>query len=182
MNDERVADGGEADRATLGDEARLQDVYSREAPRLSRFFRRHLGAIDDVADLVQESFLRFLRVASASSIDHPSAYLHRIARNLVFDRARTIGRRGSLSHGIDIDQVELPVPPDQSYQIEADELMEAYELALAELSPRTREVFILHRAEGLSYKQIAGQLGIGVRTVEWHIAEALVRIRRSLDQ
>ena len=45
-----------------------------------------------------------------------------------------------------------------------------------------REVFLLHRVDGLSYKDIALQLGISVRTVEWHIAEAIVRIGRGLDR
>ena len=70
---------------------------------------------------------------------------------------------------------------DQAYSIEASQMMQTYERALATLPPRTRQVFLLHRVDELSYKQIAEQLGIGVRTVEWHVAEALVRIRRVLD-
>jgi RNA polymerase sigma-70 factor (ECF subfamily) len=45
-----------------------------------------------------------------------------------------------------------------------------------------REVFILHRLQELSYKEIAARLDISVRTVEWHIAEAIVRISRGLDE
>jgi RNA polymerase sigma-70 factor (ECF subfamily) len=45
-----------------------------------------------------------------------------------------------------------------------------------------REVFLLHRIHGLGYKEIAGVLGISVRTAEWHVAEALVRIGRGLDR
>jgi len=48
------------------------------------------------------------------------------------------------------------------------------------LPRRTREVFLLHRLEGLAYKEIAAQLGISIRTVEWHVAEAILRIGRDL--
>jgi DNA-directed RNA polymerase specialized sigma24 family protein len=40
------------------------------------------------------------------------------------------------------------------------------------LTPRVREVFLLNRAEGYSYDQIAARLGIAVSTVEKHMAKA----------
>jgi RNA polymerase sigma-70 factor (ECF subfamily) len=52
---------------------------------------------------------------------------------------------------------------------------------VAGLPPRTREVFLMHRVEELGYKAIAARLGISVRTVEWHVAEAVARLARDLD-
>ncbi|NLS26380.1 hypothetical protein S2M10_13620 [Sphingomonas sp. S2M10] len=40
---------------------------------------------------------------------------------------------------------------------------------------------MLHRAEELEYKLIAELLGISIRTVEWHMAQALIRISKSFD-
>jgi DNA-binding NarL/FixJ family response regulator len=39
-------------------------------------------------------------------------------------------------------------------------------------SPRTREVFLMHRIEGLRCREIASRLGISQRSVEKHIARA----------
>jgi RNA polymerase sigma factor (sigma-70 family) len=43
---------------------------------------------------------------------------------------------------------------------------------LESLGPRTREIFLLHRLDGLKYREIAAQLGITVSAVEKHIAKA----------
>ncbi len=59
-------------------------------------------------------------------------------------------------------------------------MRERYRLAIDGLPPRTKEVYLLHRVEELGYRQIAEQLGISTRTVEWHVAEAIVRIGKNI--
>ena len=52
------------------------------------------------------------------------------------------------------------------------ERLQQLNAGLEALSPRVREVFLLHRLEGLSYQQIAQQLTLSPSTVEKHIAKA----------
>lgn len=163
------------------DEIDLAALYASEAPRLLRFFRSRMGTGADSADLVQESFLKLARSSRSPAIANPAGYLHRIARNVLFDLARSQRRRSDLFSDEPAAALRAVVPPEQGSALEAEELMTSYRRAVDALPPRTREVFLLHRVEGLTYKAIAEQLGIGARTVEWHIAEALVRIRRALD-
>lgn len=47
---------------------------------------------------------------------------------------------------------------------------------LEELSPRTRDVFLQHRLEGRTYREIAAPLGISISAVEKHIARAAFAI------
>jgi RNA polymerase sigma factor (sigma-70 family) len=54
--------------------------------------------------------------------------------------------------------------------------------ALTKLDPRTREVFLLHRSEGLSYGEIAQRLGISAVAVERHIAHALFDLARRMER
>ncbi len=63
---------------------------------------------------------------------------------------------------------------------EAHELVERIERSLAAANPRTREAFLLHRFDGMSYGEIAGQLGISTRAVTNHIAKALLLIDAEL--
>jgi RNA polymerase sigma-70 factor (ECF subfamily) len=61
------------------------------------------------------------------------------------------------------------------------ERQELGQKALAGLPPRCREVFILHRLENLTYRQIAKQLDISPRTVEHHVANAVFHLRKALS-
>ena len=107
------------------------------------------------------------------------AFLNRILRNLLIDRSRRLANR-AIHVEID-DELDLAVPADQSDAIEAEQMRHRYREVVASLPERMREVFLLHRVEQLSYREIADRLGISVRTVEWHIAEAIVRIGKGLD-
>lgn len=48
--------------------------------------------------------------------------------------------------------------------------------ALDAVSRRTRDVFFMHRLDGLSYAEIARRLGVSVSAIEKQMASALVAI------
>ena len=54
----------------------------------------------------------------------------------------------------------------------AQERLERIMAALESLGPRTREIFLMHRLDGLKYREIAARLDITVSAVEKHIAKA----------
>ncbi|WP_341022953.1 sigma-70 family RNA polymerase sigma factor [Brevundimonas diminuta] len=54
--------------------------------------------------------------------------------------------------------------------------------AIRRLPRDCRDVFVLHRFAGMSLEQIAERLGIETRAVEEHLAEALVRLSRAVDE
>lgn len=62
----------------------------------------------------------------------------------------------------------------------ADVLMRRLERAMATMDAVSREVFLAHRLEGLSYTQIAQRIGLSAAEVERHIAEAIVHLDREL--
>ena len=64
---------------------------------------------------------------------------------------------------------------------EANEITRQIEAALSKLPARRRDIFLLHRCAGLSYRQIAARYGISVARVERHIAKALLHIAEELD-
>jgi RNA polymerase sigma-70 factor (ECF subfamily) len=62
-----------------------------------------------------------------------------------------------------------------------DETARALDAALASLTPRSREIFLLQRMSGLSYAQIAATLGIAPKTVENLMGRALQRLRQVMQ-
>lgn len=158
---------------------RLDLLYRDHAPRLRRRLRVRLGSNEEANDLVQDAFTRLLGTGAVDRLREPGAFLNRIVRNLLIDRSRRLATRSPhVAIGV---EVEVAVPPDQGEAIEVEEMRHRYREVVASLPRRMREVFVLHRVEGLSYKEVAERLDISVRTVEWHIAEAIVRISRGLD-
>ena len=53
------------------------------------------------------------------------------------------------------------------------------ERAISKLTPRTRDIFLMHRFEGLSYEEIGAEMGMTAKGVEKQMAKALIAIRRA---
>jgi RNA polymerase sigma-70 factor, ECF subfamily len=67
-----------------------------------------------------------------------------------------------------------------SDKVELSELEKKLQQAIDELPDQCRAIFCLSRYGELGYKEIAGQLGISVKTVEAQISKALKRLRKKL--
>jgi len=154
-------------------------LFRSQAPRLFRFLLRRTAQREDAADLLQETFLRLVRMAAVETLPiSPEAYLQRIASNLLRDRARRrIIRSDDLHVPLD-DQILPDCRPGPGTVLEMQDLVNQYEAALAKLRPKTREIFLLHRRDGLTYAQIAAEAGLSVSGVEKHMMKAIAHIDR----
>lgn len=158
--------------------AAFEAIYRAEHGRLLRYFRRRAGR-DAAPDLAQEAFTRLLRSGTLAGIDNPAAWLSRVARNLLIDRARRAKREQAIIYPFD-EARDAPVPPEQGARLEAIDLRRIYWRALRAMPPRTRRIFLMHRLRGLTYREISEQLGLGVKAVEYHMARALALCRRAV--
>ena len=73
------------------------------------------------------------------------------------------------------------VAPTVISQIEFNELNNQAEKLIANLPERQKQVYVLHREEGLTYPEIAEQLGISKNTVENHMVKALKYLHQNMD-
>jgi RNA polymerase sigma-70 factor (ECF subfamily) len=129
---------------------------------------------------VQESFVRFAGMQAKSPhkvVDRPEAYLTTIAVNLLRDRAKIAARRSTASH-LPAEEVAL-VGSDNIAALEARDQLERLQASLARLSPKSRLVFLAHRRDGLSYKEIARQEGLSEKGVENRMSKAIAHILRA---
>lgn len=160
--------------------ARVDLLYREHAAALRRRLRAHLGSTEEANDVLHDAFARLLGAQTQDGIREPRAFLNRILHNLLVDRKR---RRSTRPVHVAIDsECDQAVPPEQAQTLEFDQMRDRYRQLVAALPPRMRHVFVLHRLEGLSYREIADHLDISIRTVEWHISEAIVRISRGMDR
>ena len=158
--------------------ASFDAFYRSQHVRLFHFFRRRVGR-EAAPDLVQEAFTRMLRSGAFERIDNPQAYLTRTAHNLIIERARTWRRKQCVLFPLD-EARDAAVRPEQEWRIEAEDLRRVYRRALLAMPRRTRRIFLMHRLKGMSYREIATELGVGEKGVEYHLMRALARCRRAV--
>jgi RNA polymerase sigma-70 factor (ECF subfamily) len=159
----------------------LDTLYRAQRPSLLRFFTRSRASPADAEDLTQEAFLRLARAGSAgAAVAQPGAYLRQIGRNLVRDSARASATR---LVSIDSDATDTAISEeDELCRLEARDSLRRIEAAMLRLKPRTREIFLAHRLDGMSYAQIAEQTGLSVKGVEKQMTKAIAQIRRAMDR
>ena len=134
----------------------------------------------DIDDVLQDTFLRFHSCSPTQDIASPLGYLHRIALNLIVDRSR---RRSPLTNAVHIDAVAeswLGSEPRQEHSRRFTDLEHAYHAAMAELSPRCREVFHLRRHEEMATPDVAAKLSITPRMVQKHMVAAMAHLQDRL--
>lgn len=171
------------DRSVQSDEERfLAELYRNESPKLVRVLSRQTSNSADAQDLVQDIFFRFARMRGQwpLSLDRPQAYLRRIATNLLKDRAKTASRHSAALH-IVADE-ELMPGLDQHRLLESRDMLRRLEAAMMRLRPKTREIFMAHRIDGMSYAEIAERTGLSVKGVEKQMSKALVQLDRMLNR
>jgi RNA polymerase sigma-70 factor (ECF subfamily) len=105
------------------------------------------------------------------------AFMVRIAVNLARDEHRR-HRRRPISTGEDLEAIADAGPlPDEI--LDARQRLNAVQAVLSRLNPRSRQVLLMHRVEGLRYREIAERLGISESAVEKHVAKAALGLMRA---
>lgn len=132
----------------------------------------------DLDDVVQESYLRVWKASATQRIESAKAFLFTVARRLAVDHIRR-NRRSPIEgsdHSVDLTGVEDKV--DALADTGKRERVQLLADAIAELPPRCRKVFILHKIEGLSRKEVGAKLSLSSKTVEAHTAHAMRHCER----
>jgi len=158
----------------LHDEARAT-VY---LAALRAFITRRVANRDLVEDLVQESYVRLLARAQENPVHEPQAYLFRIASNLLADLGR--GGQAAMANAAPLPDDLIEVPAAQEDERRRADLQSLLEQALAELSPRCRQIFVMRRFDELDTGMIAARLGISQRMVQKHLIAAVNHLYRRL--
>jgi RNA polymerase sigma factor (sigma-70 family) len=144
--------------------------------KLRRLLESRGRGADDIDDLMQEAFLRLQTYCRDHTVDNTEAFLVRTVLNLSAQQGRDDRRRRAVQDESEILCMVDPRPsPDAVYA--GQQRLLRMKSGLERLSARTREAFLMHRIDGMSYVQIADHLGISVSMVEKHIARASFFLR-----
>ena len=131
-------------------------VFTAHRARLVGVAYRLLGSVGDAEDVVQEAWLRWARVDTATVAD-PLAFLVRTVSRLALDRLRRIAARRETYVGPWLPEPVLTGGPDDpaAEAERAASVSMAMLVVLETLTPLERTVFVLHEAFAYSYAEIA---------------------------
>ena len=141
------------------------------------WLRSHASSLNasDVDDLIQEAYARLWK-AQFSHVTHARAYFYTIVRNLLAEWARR-ARVVPLERMGEIEALRIiSEEPGPERRVSARQELECLLEVIATLPKQCRRAFQLRKFDGLSQREIAKVMGIAEKTVEKHLAKALLRI------
>jgi len=175
------------DQATLerlknGDMHAFDLVYRAYCRKLHSFVFKIIKVESEAEEIVQEVFLKIWdsrgQMDSTARLD---AWLFTIAYNTTVSLIRKkLTEKKYMAHLKSL-QTEY-ILQETTDEITFDGLTEQLNKLIDRLPARQKEVFRLHREQGLTYLQIAGKLNIAVNTVENHMVRAFRFLRQNLAQ
>lgn len=125
----------------------------------------------DAEDLLHSAFLKLERYKAEHVVHNTTAFLLRTAVNLAIDRNRH--NAFVVSQPVETVGADFVDPaPLQDEANRARERLERVRQGLDRLPVRTRDIFLMHRLDGLKYREIAERMGISQSAVEKQIAKA----------
>jgi RNA polymerase sigma factor (sigma-70 family) len=157
----------------------IEALYEAHRSTLLAYLATIMGSMEDAKEIYHEACGKLLDLKPAA-LSLPVGYLWRTAQNLARDyqRKRAIRRR--------LDPIALfnaaqQFPSAESW-LEARQRLALVKQALGELSPQRRVAFMRRVVDGLSFKEVANEMGVSVRMVKYHVASALEHCHRLIKR
>ena len=150
----------------------IENLYCEHHGWLHGWLNRKLGNASDAADLAHDTFIRLLTRQSQTFGSEPRALLTHIAKGLVVDRWRRQDvERAYLETIAHLPEPVAPSPETRWLILEALYRIDAM---LREMPSRVRRTFLLSQIDGLTYVDIAEQLGVSLITVKRDMRDAFL--------
>lgn len=168
-------------RSSAGAEAPLDEllrVFNELRDELVSTLWYMLGNRDDALDAAQEAFLKCWRSpGNLHKVRDLRAWIFRVGFNAAKDLKRNAWRRRARPLSGDEIMIHSPenLPLDM---IEDQETLHRLRLAIMDLRPDEKEVFLLRQNGELTYDEIAEIRGSPVGTVKTQMRAALQKLRR----
>jgi RNA polymerase sigma factor (sigma-70 family) len=163
-------------------QALVSALVATHGEQLRRFLLSRVRNAADVPDIVQEVFLRMMRVPNVESVRSPEAYLFTVAHHVV--QQHTL-KASAAPPSADLTRLLSEQEPrtytDPALEVDAEECLERLQGGLDRLHPKVRATFLLHRRDGLSFDEIAGRLGTTRHMVKKYLMKALTGLRHGLE-
>jgi RNA polymerase sigma-70 factor (ECF subfamily) len=159
----------------------LSKLFEDHRRQLVSMANRRIGDRETADEIVQDVYARLMLSGDHGTDEENVKVLYASVRNAVIDHHRsTAGRNGLMSRILPIQlwQKETSSPQEHAQSRQA---LSALDQALLELSPKAREMFVLHRVDGVSNAKLAQKYGISISAVEKQLARTMRHCQQRLE-
>jgi RNA polymerase sigma factor (sigma-70 family) len=157
-------------------------LFAEKSASLSSYFLRRVAHRWDAQDLVQEVYLRLLRIgpADAANIRDPDAYLFTVAANLVREHAVLRQQLPLGSDSLEAVMEQLSAPSNVEADMDRELRRQRLGVLIERLSPKCQAVLLMHYRDDMSYREIAERLSISTNMVKKYIVKGLAACRQRM--
>jgi RNA polymerase sigma-70 factor (ECF subfamily) len=152
---------------------RAEELFTEHSRRIYAYCLRQLGSPEEAEDAMQATYLNACRsLLSGFEPDVAQAWLFKVAQNVCLTKQRSSWRRRRVERPDDLQEIQDFIAAPQT---SGDELF-GIDDALASLPEQQRRAILLREWKGLSYREVATEMGLSQGAVE----TLIFRARRSL--
>jgi len=175
--------------AQNNNEQAFADLYARYKLSLYRYCVRMLGDEGLGADIYQDTWSKLIKAREKYQVKAKfKTYIFHIAHNLIIDAWRKRSSQGKPLNFVSIDvdhddaaNLELESNTDLFTDIQTEEQLLQFKLALEQLPPEQRDAVLLHYEQGLSLQQIADMEAVGRETIKSRLRYALKKLKHTIS-
>ena len=167
---------------------RITETVTQERGRLRNFIRRRVADAGDAEDILQDVLYEVtVAYRLPEPIEQIGAWMYRVALNRITDLFRKNKPElledvlGSGEDGLMLEDLLPSAATGPEAEYARAVLLEELTLALEELTPEQRDVFIAHELDGLTFKELAAESGVSVNTLLSRKRYAVQQLRLRLQ-
>ncbi len=164
-----------------GNHTAFEKIFGYYSEQLYLFSLSYLKSKDAAEDIVQEVFIKIWNNRESIKTDTSfQAYLFTITLNAVRLHFNKLSRLNELKHDILLGFSEIKHDFDNYADYQA--LLDKLDELIKQMPEKRRAVFIKKKIEEKSMKEISEEMHISVKTVEFHISEAMKFLKAEFEK
>ena len=156
--------------------------------KLFGFVRGRVKSIEDAEDILQDVWYQLSKLNNIAELENISAWIYEVARNKIIDKARKKNNLALEDYSFENEDGEFIFKEilllDESNNPELAFFKELFwkefQIAIDELPPNQKEVFLLNEMEDMTLQQIADQKGENLKTIISRKGYAVKHLRNKL--
>ena len=156
----------------------VSDTFLEHETFLKKFIKRFFSNIQDVEDVVQETYLRAYVAEQKTEISQHKSFLFSTAKNIALTKLSKKSKQITDFIEEYSNDNNLESEPSSEEVFDGQQQLKLYCAAVAALDGKCREAFLLKKVHGMSHKEIAKQMSLSLSSIEKYLHTALIAVDR----